>query len=193
MVQFGDRSGVELREVRTPNVAIPPGGAFEVEFVMFNHSSAIVFDQDGCSNEGTPCSGKDGYCIKATAQVGSGTSTVTKCLNLPVTGVPPNQEVWSTTLTAPESEGQHNVTAYAEASNSGNRSPSTSSSITVSTDSTGASDPRDENGDNDDDGGDGGSNFLAFAKDNPLAAGIGSVAAIVAVREGANTLFGGDD
>jgi len=196
MVQFGDRSGVEIREIRTPDVAIPPGGAFEVEFVMFNHSSAILFDPDGCSNEGTPCSGKDGYCIRAIAEVGDNSSEVTRCLNLPYSGVPPNQEVWSTTLVAPTSEGQHNVTAYAEATNSGSRSPSTSSSIAVATDSTESSDPRDDDGD----GGDGpggsnpeGSNFLTFAKNNPLLAGVGGVAAIVAVREGTNALITGDE
>jgi len=48
-------------------------------------------------------------------------------------------------------------------------------------------------GDGDGDGGNGsGANFLTFATENPLLAGVGSIAAIVAVREGANTLIGGE-
>jgi len=48
-------------------------------------------------------------------------------------------------------------------------------------------------GDGEDGGGEEGSNFLQFAKNNPLLAGVGGVAAIVAVREGTNAIITGDE
>lgn len=108
---------VEIRGIQAPNVAIQPGGAFEVDIYLYNHENFIINDPDGCSNADTPCQGVDGYCIEASANVvgGESANSVTDCLNLPFSGVPPNQEIWTLTLTAPQSEGEFSVEAMIKA------------------------------------------------------------------------------
>lgn len=131
MVQFGSGNGVELRSIMTPNVNVAPGQSFEVVFDLYNHSSVIIGDPDGCSRANTPCEGKDGYCLRVKAQAGDSSQEAIGCLNLPETGIPPNNEQWSVTLPAPDQPGQYTVTGTAEATNSGNQSGSVSSTVTV--------------------------------------------------------------
>ena len=186
MVQFGEGTGVELRSIMTPTVNIGQGQSFEVVLDLYNHSSVIVGDPDGCSRANTPCNGKDGYCIEAVVEVSGSQKTVTKCLNLPETGIPPNNEKWSVTLPAPDQDGLYTVNAYARTTNSGNRSPAVTSNITVSGDREDVPDEGDGGGGNNDgDGGDNGngSGVISYILNNPgKAAIIGGGSAFVIDR-----------
>jgi hypothetical protein len=187
MVQFDRGSGVELRSIITPSVNVGTGQAFEVVFDLYNHNSVIIGDPDGCQNANTPCNGVDGYCIRVVAQVGGVQKEMTSCLNLPETGIPPNNEKWSMTLPAPDSAGDYDVTAYAETTATGNRSSSVSSTVVVSNERSDV-----ENGDGSDGGSIGGgivggsqdrSGVLNYVINNPgKSVVIGGGAAFVADR-----------
>lgn len=186
MVDFGEGSGVELRSIETPDDPIPPGGAFEVVANLYNHEQ-VVSGEDSCEYAGSPCGFDDsgltgGWCLTVEASVGGVTErTNPNCLNVAV--VPPQMEQWSFTMEAPDSSGTYDVTAFAETSNSGNRSPLVSAPITVSESATPVEDPN-ENGN----GGDG--NLLRWAAENPgPALALGGLG-IVATRTAVESLIG---
>lgn len=124
--------GLEVDAIRTPNQAIPPGGAFEVEVDVLNRNETnfgLTLDQDACELDSTPCGGS-GFCVTVDVSVGRQSQSVTECIS---TAGPfgPNRKTYTATITAPQTPGEHTVTARGLLPGSGNRSQPISDTMTV--------------------------------------------------------------
>ena len=153
---------VELVSVDAPS-HVRPGSAFEVRLTATNSASLIFNDPDGCSNAGTPCGGKDGFCTVYDAQVYDAAGdlhdqqSVRECLNMPFSGVGKNQEQASLTLRAPSlpqgaSSATVEVAGLLRMSASGQTTTPMSTTVTVTTDVEDLPPPGDDDGNGNDGG-----------------------------------------
>ena len=183
MVQWGDSSGVEIANVTVPDVAIAPGQAFEVDVLMRNHESISFGNPDACSASGNICRGdQDGFCLRVTASVQGDSDDTVRCLNLPFSGIPPSNETWTLTLTAPSIEGSYTVTVVGEETQSGNTSQPVSAGITVSEDVT-----QPPNGDNGGNGGNGEGDLTDWVINHPAESLLLGVGGAIVLRQATET------
>lgn len=197
MVQWTDgRKGLELVSASVPDQALSPGQSIDIELTVNNHSAGFFSDPDACGNASTGCevnfSDMEGYCIKIVAKMnGQRYESNPTCVRI-TDVVPPSTNRVRTNIYAPEQEGEYTLEVWGVASATGNSSEAVRKDIVVSTDPTANPGDGDQGG-NDNNNNDGGGNGLInFAKENPVLAGMGGVAAIVAVREGTNTVLSGE-
>lgn len=178
MAQWGNNVALELERIQVPSKAIPPGNAFEV-IVTIKNSAAVIFnDPDSCVRDTTPCSkgtfAERGYCVNTVVQIGSQIRDESTCVNKGI--IPPARTDFVFEMSAPEQEGNYEVSAYATGTASGNQSSPQSTSVTVSSDTT-------DTGDGDDNGGSGSrAGYIEWAKNNPEQAAVVAGAGYVAFR-----------
>ena len=189
---------------------VPVGQTFEVQFYL-NNTESVAFGGEECSIQASPSVTIAGHLSRPRISVTRGGSVVTETgsyygLNppeyerddgyicCPITG-PGAPDPLVTFRIQVEQTGTYSITAISDPLSNPQDTSTISIEVVEADEFEGPSGGEDgvispREGDVRPDKG---SNFLTFAKNNPLAAGIGSVAAIVAVREGVNTLFGGGE